>query len=108
MTQQQIFELVRRKTVEVLCDVPEHEIAMTSNLQDLGANSVDRADIITQSMEELQLRAPATAFAGARDVGALVRLLEEKLRGTAGGPEPILSGARPEVDRGYGGSPRTD
>lgn len=76
MTEQDVLEVVRRVTLEVLTDVDPERVAMDgTTLSDLGANSVDRADIATMAMEELGITVPVSAFAQVRDIRSLVAVL---------------------------------
>ena len=77
MTKEQIFEVVRGKIKEILLDVPDEDIVMDSNLEELGANSVDRADIVTECMQALHLDLSPKIVAGAKDVGSLVTLFHQ-------------------------------
>jgi polyketide biosynthesis acyl carrier protein len=71
----EIFEVVRRKTVEVLPDVPPSAVSIDGRLVDLGANSLDRVDIVTLTMDELGVVVPVTEFGGVSDLRSLVTLL---------------------------------
>lgn len=78
MTEQDVLEVVRRITAEVLPEVDPHRVTVDgATLTDLGANSIDRADIVTTAMEELGLTVPVSAFEGVRDIRSLVNVLLE-------------------------------
>ena len=51
-------------------------MTMEGTLSDLGANSVDRADIVTQSMLELHVKVPPREFKEVTDIRSLVSLLQ--------------------------------
>jgi polyketide biosynthesis acyl carrier protein len=72
---QQIFEIVKANTVRVLPDVNPDEITIDRRLADLGANSVDRMEVVMNSIEDLNLQVPLTALHGIGDLRALVDLL---------------------------------
>lgn len=76
MNEHEVFEVVRDKTVEVLPEVAPAEVSIDGSLVDLGANSIDRVDIVTLSMEELGVTIPPTEFADVKDLRSLVTLLE--------------------------------
>jgi polyketide biosynthesis acyl carrier protein len=57
----------------------EHEFAPTDRLQELGANSVDRAEIVTLVLESLALRIPRTELFGPKNIGELAQLLQTKM-----------------------------
>ncbi len=75
MTEEDIFDVVRRKTTEVLPDIEPAEVSIDGSLSDLGANSIDRAEIVTLTMEELGVVIPVSDFSGVADVRSLVVLL---------------------------------
>ena len=79
VTEQDVFEVVRRNTLEVLPEVPTDLVRIDGTLTDLGANSIDRADIVTMSMESLGITVPIREFQAVRDIQSLVDLLRRHL-----------------------------
>ena len=77
----QIFETLKRNIVAVLPDLADHSFVMSDQLVELGANSVDRADIVMTTMDELGLRIPRTELAGARNLGDLVNVFSRHSAG---------------------------
>jgi polyketide biosynthesis acyl carrier protein len=77
-----IFELVTRHAREVLPELKGHAFQPADRLADLGANSVDRAEIVTMTMESLGLRIPRVELFGATNIGELVDVLLQKSRST--------------------------
>lgn len=75
-----IFELVTRHAREVVPELEAHAFQPTDRLADLGANSVDRAEIVMMTMEALGLRIPRVELFGARNIGELVEVIFEKSR----------------------------
>ncbi|HEU5333222.1 MAG TPA: phosphopantetheine-binding protein [Actinocrinis sp.] len=78
-TEQDVFEVVRRNTLEVLPEVRADLVRIDGTLTDLGANSIDRADIVTMSMEALGITVPIREFQAVRDIQSLVDLLRRHL-----------------------------
>jgi polyketide biosynthesis acyl carrier protein len=75
-TEQEVLEVVRRTTLEVLPEIDPGQVAMDgTTLTDLGANSIDRADIVTMAMEELAITVPVSEFKGVQDIRSLVSVL---------------------------------
>ncbi|HEY7144573.1 MAG TPA: phosphopantetheine-binding protein [Streptosporangiaceae bacterium] len=73
-----VLEVVRRVTAEVLPGLdPAAVTADGTTLTDLGANSIDRADIVTMAMEELGVVIPVRELGRVHDIGSLVALLQE-------------------------------
>lgn len=79
MNRQQIFELIVRHTQEVVPDLQKHTFDDKDRLQSLGANSVDRAEIVTLVLGELALDIPRVEAFGPESIGALADLLHGKL-----------------------------
>jgi polyketide biosynthesis acyl carrier protein len=72
---QTIFEIVRANTLKVLPDLSVTDITIDKNLTDLGANSVDRVEIVLYSLDDLNLKIPISELHGIRDLTTLVDLL---------------------------------
>ncbi|MBO3744807.1 hypothetical protein J5X84_01915 [Streptosporangiaceae bacterium NEAU-GS5] len=77
MTHDVIFETVKRNVLAVLPDVEPGQISIDGKLSDLGANSVDRADVVTLTMEDLGVTIPITEFQDVSDLRSLVTVLEK-------------------------------
>ncbi|MFI6402542.1 phosphopantetheine-binding protein [Streptomyces sp. NPDC050548] len=75
MTHDKIWEVLRRHVLDVLEDVRESEIHPGRSLRDLGANSLDRMDIVVGAVNELRLDVPTAALAAAPTLGELTDLL---------------------------------
>jgi len=78
MTKNEIFQIVKKNTLEILPKVSEEMITIEQRLKDLGANSIDRMDIVTQTMEDLAIKIPAVELAQVQNIQELVDLLYEK------------------------------
>ena len=78
LDRQQLFNIIVANTREVIPELEEHQFIQTDSLALLGANSIDRSEIIIMSLEKMSLEVPLTAFAGAKNIGELVELLHER------------------------------
>lgn len=78
MEKQDIFNAVVQNATEVLPSLAEHEVKPSDALKDLGANSMDRSEIVMMTLETLSLNVPLVQLAGASNIGELVDLLYEK------------------------------
>lgn len=74
MTPDEVFEVVRSSTAKIL-EADTSAMTLDGTLGDLGANSVDRADIVTQSMLALNVRVPAREFKEVTNIRSLVDVL---------------------------------
>jgi polyketide biosynthesis acyl carrier protein len=79
MTKDDVFQAVKKNTLEVL-GIDPGEITMGKSLTDLGANSVDRMEIVTSTMEDLGIKIPLMSFAGVSNIEGLVDVLSSHAR----------------------------
>ena len=75
LTQTQVFELVKKNILEILPKTQADLIVPEQSLVDLGANSVDRMEIVTLSMEDLGVKIPLMSFARVFNIESLVEVL---------------------------------
>ena len=78
MPTQDVFDLVVKHTREVMPELDGHSFAETDSLRELGANSMDRAEIIMMTLEELAVSVPLIELAGANNIGELAKLIHDK------------------------------
>jgi len=78
MSENEVFSLVVRNICEVLPDLTEHSFKYDDRLVDLGANSIDRAEIVTMSLEALKLNIPRIELFGVKNIGELAQILYKK------------------------------
>lgn len=77
MVKEQVYEVVKSVVTEVLPDVNPELISIERNLKELGANSIDRMEVVTMSMEKLALKIPLMSFAQVTNIEGLVDVLTE-------------------------------
>jgi polyketide biosynthesis acyl carrier protein len=75
----EIVRLIGDCAREVLPDLADHEFTASDQLTDLGADSVDRAEIVMLVVETLSLTIPRTELFGPTNIGELAVLLREKV-----------------------------
>lgn len=80
MTKEDILKIVIKNTCEVMPELEGHQFSRNDRLVDLGANSIDRADIVALTVEELSLIIPRIELAVAKNIGGLVDVLYEKIQ----------------------------
>jgi polyketide biosynthesis acyl carrier protein len=76
MNSSSIFHVLVRHTNNVLSDIDEHQITRESSLADLGANSMERSEILLDALEELQITVSVTSFFGPKNLGELADKIE--------------------------------
>lgn len=77
MTQDEVFQAVKKVTMEVLPFLPAKEVTIEKELKDLGANSIDRMEVVTRSMEDLGLKVPLVEFGKVKNIKGLVDVLHK-------------------------------
>lgn len=75
MTRDDVFDIVKKNIREVLPELDDSKIVTEVHLKELGANSVDRMEIITMSMEDLDINIPLVEFAKVKNIDELISLL---------------------------------
>lgn len=80
MDKEYIMKLIIRHCCELIPELKGREIKLSDTLEDLGANSMDRADIIMMSMEALALKIPRVELFRTKNIGGLVDVLYEKTK----------------------------
>jgi polyketide biosynthesis acyl carrier protein len=78
-----ILELIAKHTREILPGLEAHGFQESDRLADLGANSVDRAEISMLVQESLSLVVPRVELFGPRNIGELAELLLRKWSGVS-------------------------
>src|SRR6202035_88089 len=81
LDKEEIFEVVKANTLKVLPDLLADDVTIDKNLSDLGANSVDRVEVVLYSLEQLGLKVPTAELHGVRNLRALVDLLHRHALG---------------------------
>jgi polyketide biosynthesis acyl carrier protein len=72
---EEMAALVRSVVAEILPALPPERITEDRHPRDLGADSVDRVEIILTLLDRLGLREPMARFGELPDLGALAALL---------------------------------
>lgn len=79
-SKQEVFDVIKKNTLQVLIDVNPEDVTIDTSLTDLGANSIDRVEVVMYSMENLGINVPRTELHGVRDMQSLVDLLHNHCR----------------------------
>jgi len=78
MSEAEIVATIVRHARQVVPQLESHQFKATDSLRELGANSVDRADIIMMTLETLALNIPLSIMAKAENIGELASIIHEK------------------------------
>jgi len=80
MTKAEILELIAKSTREIIPGLEGHVFKASDQLSELGANSVDRAEITMMVQESLALTIPRVELTGPKNIGELAELFFAKLK----------------------------
>ena len=72
MTHERILEVITSNVLKILPGVSAQMVAPEKQLKDLGANSVDRMDIVMGAMEDLCIQVPLAELGEAKNIGTLI------------------------------------
>ena len=78
MTIEEIFAIIVGHTREVLPGLDDHAFQFSDSLRELGANSIDRSEIVMLTLESLSLKIPMIEVAKAENMGELAGLLHAR------------------------------
>ena len=79
MNKDEIFNIIKKNIAEVLFDLDIDSVKITDSLKDLGANSIDRLDIIMLSIEALNIKCEMMEFKNAKNIEGIVDILASKV-----------------------------
>ena len=79
MTVEEIFNIIVGHAREVLGSLDDHAFQFSDSLRELGANSIDRSEIVMLTLESLSLNIPLIQVVKAEKMGDLASLLHAKL-----------------------------
>jgi polyketide biosynthesis acyl carrier protein len=79
MKRAQVLDLIGQHAREVVPGLDDHVFVPSDRLAELGANSVDRAEIVMLVQESLRLAVPRVELFGPTNIGELADLLVSRL-----------------------------
>ncbi|MCF6255544.1 MAG: acyl carrier protein [Gammaproteobacteria bacterium] len=80
MEKESIFLVVKDAIADVLPDVDTEAVSIEQNLKSLGANSIDRTEIVMSSMEKLGIKLPLVSFGGVENIEDMVDVMVDAYR----------------------------
>ncbi len=78
-TKDEIFELLKRHLLEIVPEIRPDQVQPAVSMKDLGANSIDRVDVVLQTMESLKLKFPLHELGTTTNMQAVVDHLHRRL-----------------------------
>ncbi len=79
MNRNNVFDVIKNCVLEILPDLATHKFEDSDSLEALGANSMNKADIVMLALEELALAIPRIEAFGPKSIGELTDLLHGKM-----------------------------
>jgi polyketide biosynthesis acyl carrier protein len=80
MNRQQIVELIVRHAREVIPELAVTEVRTEDSLRELGANSIDRSEILMMTLASLSARISLVDLARAENIDELAGIIHGKLQ----------------------------
>ncbi|MCS0605420.1 acyl carrier protein [Streptomyces sp. LP11] len=77
--EEQVLDVLRRTALEIVPEIEPAAFRPDRTLSELGCNSIDRAEIVTLTMEELDIAVPVHEFHQGMDIGTLAALMRKQL-----------------------------
>ncbi|HLX62332.1 MAG TPA: acyl carrier protein [Planctomycetota bacterium] len=74
---------VKEKVIEIVSEKlkkPKEQITLESSFQDLGADSLDTADLVMEFEDEFDINIPEEAEGKIKTVGEVVKFIEEQTK----------------------------
>jgi polyketide biosynthesis acyl carrier protein len=72
-----IFNAIKAQIAEILPHIDVEDVKLQDQLADHGANSIDRAEIVTNAMRELRIVVPPHALSRVENIEDLVDVFRE-------------------------------
>lgn len=79
MTKDDVFGIIKAQLLSIQPDLDPNRVTPNASMRDLGVNSVDRADVIIQSMEALRLKVRLHEVGSLKDLQELVNFFHARL-----------------------------
>lgn len=75
------FRAIQHAIAEVLPSLEVGKLTVDDRLHDLGADSVERAEVLILAMEELAVNVPMVDFAQSKNIAGIVGVFERAIEG---------------------------
>lgn len=79
MSKEEVFEVLKKNILEILDFLDPEEITVDKRLKDLGANSIDRVEIVTMTIEDLNIKLSPSELGAVNNLQSLVDLIYSKV-----------------------------
>jgi len=79
MSPDQIYVALRNQVLATLPELTPEEVTPDADMETLGANSLDRLDIITCTLEDINANVSMSRLAGTKSLDELARIIHEHI-----------------------------
>jgi polyketide biosynthesis acyl carrier protein len=79
MTRNELFELVKENIYEIVPELEGVKINLRDSLRELGANSIDRAEIIISTLECINASIPMVKFGEAKNIEEIIEVIAAEI-----------------------------
>jgi len=73
----ELFEIIKKNIYDVIPELEGKNIEIQDSLSGLGANSIERADIIMMTLEDIKKSMPLHHFAQAPNINGIIEVIYE-------------------------------
>lgn len=80
VTKAEIFTVIQGHILDILTKLAPEDVRSDVSMRTLGANSIDRAEVVVKSMADLALKIPLIEFGNVSSIGELVDVFYEKMQ----------------------------
>jgi polyketide biosynthesis acyl carrier protein len=77
---QEIIKTIRKNLADIIPELVEPDISADTSFTDMGANSIDRSELIMLTLEHFNLNIPRIEFVGANTINQLADLIDSKMQ----------------------------
>lgn len=75
MKREEVFKILKDAIEFVVPEINVEEVTMNDSLKELGANSIDRSEIIYTTMEDANVKLPMVSFNDAKNIGDIIDII---------------------------------
>ena len=79
MDRESVFQVVKKNVLEIIPDLEPSVVTIDKSLKQLGANSLDRVDVASMTMDDLNISMSMMELADVGNLADLVDIFVKKL-----------------------------
>ena len=79
MTREELMDSIKDAIGMIIPEIDTDKLSDGDSLKEIGANSVDRAEILMMLMEDANVRLPMVSFGEAKNIGEILDIVQAAL-----------------------------